>query len=118
MVNDICFNLVATVTPGKFDAFKTFIGPVVEMTKREPGCLGYELTVSSDHSTVYMFERFRDSNAIVHHIAETFSKCAKEFGELVTVTNFVIFGDPNEEVRTLLAGAGAIYTSRFDGFTR
>jgi len=118
VVKDICFNLVATVAPGKFDAFKAFIGPVVEQTKREPGCLGYELTVSDDKSTVYMLERFRDSAAIIHHITETFSKSAKEFGELVTVTNFVIFGDPNPEVRKMLEGAAAIYTSRFDGFTK
>jgi hypothetical protein len=34
------------------------------------------------------------------------------------VRSFVVYGEPEDEARTILDGFGAVYVDRFDGFTK
>lgn len=118
MADDITFNCVFQIVPGRFGEFKTLVRSMVEMSKQESGCLAYEYSVSEDNLTVHIVERYQDSDAILHHLSETFSKVAKEFDELASCSSFVIVGTASEQVQSLLAGANPIYVRNFDGFSK
>ena len=116
--NEIYWVVTVTVQPERLDDFKQVVAPLVAEAKREPGTLAYEFSVGSDRSTVHIFERYRDSNAVVSHVADTFGKFAERFLALAKVTSFVIYGAPSAEAREILAGFNPVYMTRFDGFTR
>jgi hypothetical protein len=58
------------------------------------------------------------SDAVVSHVAQTFSAFADRFSALATVASFVVHGVPAPEARKILDGFGATYMTPFDGFTR
>jgi hypothetical protein len=80
--------------------------------------LTYEYSVGDDGRTVNIFERYRDSDAFVSHVDETFAKFAERFLELASVTRFVVYGEPTAAARVKLDSFGAIYMKTFDGFRR
>ena len=117
MREDIFWVCVVKVKPENFSAFKDVVAPLVAATKKEPGCLAYEYNVTDDHCAIHIIEHYRDSAAVIAHVRRTFSKFAENFGALATVASFVVYGTPNDEARQILDGFGAVYLSRFDGFT-
>jgi quinol monooxygenase YgiN len=117
MPNDIYWTCEFRIEPSKFGEFKKVVRSVVASTERESGCLAYEYSVSGDHTVIHIIERYRDSAAVAEHL-QNFSRFAEAFNSLATVGRFQVYGDPNAEVRQMLAAAGAIYNDRFDGFTR
>jgi len=117
MSNNIYFNCIFDVKPGSFDKFKAIVNQLAALSEREEGCLAYECSANPDGSRVHMIEHFRDSAAILHHIAESFMQHADVWGELVSVSSFVVVGNPSDEVRKMLPPE-ALYVQRFDGFTK
>ena len=117
MPNNIYFNCVFDVQPGRFERFKAIVNVLAELSRKEDGCLAYECSANADGSKVHMIEHFRDSAAILHHISESFMQHAEVWGELVSVSSFVVIGKPTDEVRNLLPPE-ALYVERFDGFTK
>jgi quinol monooxygenase YgiN len=118
MREEISWVCSVTVKPGLLAEFKQVVAPLVAATKEEPGALAYEYHVGDDQSTVHIFERYRDSNAVVAHVEQTFARFAERFIALATVTGFIVYGTPNAEARKILDGFGAVYMTPFDGFTR
>jgi quinol monooxygenase YgiN len=94
------------------------VAPLVAATKQEPGALAYEYNVSDDRTTVHILEHYRDSDAVVSHVTQTFSTFAERFSALATVASFVVYGVPEPAARKILDGFGATYMTPFDGFTR
>jgi quinol monooxygenase YgiN len=117
MPEDIYFNCVFDVKSGQFDKLRTVISALAALSEKEAGCLAYECSANADRSKIYMIEHFRDSAAILHHIAESFMQHAEAWGELVSVSSFVVIGSPTDEVRNMLPPE-ALYVERFDGFTK
>jgi quinol monooxygenase YgiN len=115
---DIYWLCIFTVHPGQFEAFKAVVRPLVEMTRKEEGALAYEYNVSEDHSRIHIIEHYRDSEAVIHHVQNTFSIFAERFTALATVSSFVVYGKPNAAARKILDGFGAVYLAKFDGFTK
>ena len=118
MRDEIYWVVTVTVKPGRFAEFKQVVAPLVDATKEEPGALAYEYSVGGDQGTVHIFERYRDSNAVVAHVEQTFARFAERFMALAAVTGFVVYGTPSAEARKILDGFGAVYMTPFDGFTR
>jgi quinol monooxygenase YgiN len=106
------------VKPKQFDDFRQVVAPLVAATKQEPGALAYEYNVSEDRSTIHILEDYRDSNAVVSHVQQTFAKYADRFTALAAVDSFVVYGTPQREAREILDGFRAVYMTPFDGFTR
>ncbi|GAA3516194.1 hypothetical protein GCM10022234_09190 [Aeromicrobium panaciterrae] len=51
------------------DAFADLCRPLVEETRREPGCADYRFARSIDNSAVFeIFEEFADQEAMDHHV--------------------------------------------------
>ena len=118
MRKDIYWVCVFKVKPEHFDEFKQVVAPLVAATKQEPGALAYEYNVSDDRTTVHILEHYRDSDAVVSHVTQTFSTFAERFSALATVASFVVYGIPGPAARKILDGFGATYMTPFDGFTR
>ena len=118
MPEQIYWVLTVTVKPGQFTEFKQVVASLVAAAKKEPGTLAYEYSVGDDQSTVHIFERYRDSDAVVAHVQQTFAPFAERFTALTSVSDFVVYGTPNAEARKSLEGFGPVYMTPFDGFTR
>jgi len=118
MREEISWLVTVIVKPGQLAAFKQVVALLVAATKEEPGTLAYEYNVSDDESTVHVFERYRNSTAVVAHVEQTFAQFAERFIALATITGVVVYGSPNAEARKILDGFGAVYMTPFDGFTR
>jgi quinol monooxygenase YgiN len=104
--DDIYWVCVFKVKPEQFDDFKKLVAPLV-----------YEYNVSDDRTTIHILEHYRNSDAVVSHVQQTFAKFAERFSALATVASFVVYGVPRPEARKILDGFGAIYMTPFDGFT-
>jgi quinol monooxygenase YgiN len=118
MDKEIFWVFTLVVKPGKFTEFKNLVSDIVAATREEPGTLAYEYAVSDDQSTVHIYERYRDSDAFVVHVEQTFAGYAERFLSLVSVESLVVYGLPNAQARKALDTFNASYMTLFDGFSR
>ncbi len=59
------------VKAGKEKDFETAFRPCLAATKKEPGCISYELNRDPDHPELYvMFEKFRGIPALEDHLKQ------------------------------------------------
>jgi quinol monooxygenase YgiN len=117
--NEVYWVVTFTVPPGNMDKFKQVVARLVAATKQEPGTLEYEYTATPDNGTVDIIERYVDSDAVVHHVADNFGpNFSKEFLALVKPARFVVYGTPSAKAKEVLAGFNPIYMTPFDGFKR
>ena len=115
---EIYWIVTCAVRPNQLAEFKMVVGQLVAAAKEEAGTLAYELAVDADQSTIHIFERYRDSDAVVSHVTQTFGPFAERFLTLVKVSGFVVYGTPSAEAQKVLVGFNPVYMSLFDGFTR
>jgi hypothetical protein len=67
---------------------------------------------------LHIIEHYRDSEAVIHHVQNTFAVFEERFTALASVSSFVVYGNPNAAAREILNGFGAVYLTKFDGFTK
>ncbi len=116
---EVYWVITVAVQPAQMANFKQVVAPLVAATEKEPGAIDYEYNVGADQSTVDIYERYRDLNAVVAHVAQTFGpNFSKRFLELAKPTRFVVYGTPSAEAKKVLAGFNPVYMTPFDGFTR
>jgi quinol monooxygenase YgiN len=118
MVDDLYWVFTLDVTPGRFQDFHALVAEIVAATREEPGTLAYQYSVSADQKTVHIFERYRDSDAFVDHVEQTFGRYAERFLSMVTIASLVVYGNPNAAARKALDRFNANYMALFDGFAR
>jgi quinol monooxygenase YgiN len=118
MADDLYWVFTLNVKPGKFAEFRSLVTSIVADSHEEPGTLAYQYSVSADEKTVHIFERYRNSDAFVAHVEQTFSRHAARFLELVTIASLVVYGNPNASARKALDNFNATYMTIFDGFAR
>ena len=110
--------ITGAVEPGDLAKFKQVVAELVDETRKEAGSLDYRYSVADDQSTVNIFERYRDSDALVFHVTQTFGPYAEKFLALLKLTRLVVYGTPSTEAKNLLAAFGPVYMTEFDGFSR
>lgn len=118
MRNEIYWVVTAALEPEKYDAFKETVTPLVEATRKEPGSLAYDYSVNADHTVVHIYESYRDSQAVVTHVQDTFSQFAEAFTALVSIEGFVVYGWPDPAAKEILDGFGSVYMTPFVGYTQ
>lgn len=118
MNNNVFWLLEGAIKPGEFDNFLTVMKAMVTNTQEnEPEAIEYEWSVSENKQNCYIYERYANSAAVMNHV----QKGAELFQQLVAcvnVTSLKVFGYPNDEVRHLLGGLGAIFMTPVGGFIR
>jgi len=117
--NEIHWVATLAVPPGNMDKFKQVVTELVAASQQESGILQYEYAANGDNGTVDITERYVDSDAVIHHLADTFApRFSKEFFELAKPVRFVVYGTPSTKVKEAMAPFNPIYMTPFDGFTR
>ena len=115
---EVYWVVTLTVQPGQLAKFKTLIAALVAATQKEPGALDYRFNIADDQSNVDVFERYRDSEAVVSHVTQTFGPNAEPILAIAKPTRFVVYGTPSAEAKKVLAGFNPVYVTPFDGFSR
>lgn len=89
---------------GKIDEFKRLSAQCMEIARtKDSGTLQYDIYLNDDQSEAFVHERYRDSDALVEHIAN--------LGDLMGLMMAMgsvsgeLLGDPSEELRANLAGS-------------
>ena len=118
MKGHVSWVIELAVKDGTLDTFKELMEEMVAGTSEEPLSLGYEWYISDDESTVHIFEKYADSEAMINHVNGFLEKWAGRFLACVDVTRFVVYGDPSAPARELLAGFGPTYLGPWGGFSR
>lgn len=118
MQGQVSWVLETTVKPGQFDTFKALMEEMVEGTSTEPQTLGYEWYLGDDGSTVHIYEKYADSDAMVDHVNGFLEKWAERFMACIDVVRFTVYGEPSAAARELLAGFGPTYLGSWGGFAR
>jgi len=114
--DEIYWIVTASIEPESYDAVVTMLGPLVEATRLEPGNNAYDYSVNADHTVVHIFESYRDSEALVAHVQDTFSQFAAEFTALIPIDGFVVYGRPDPAAKEILDGFGSVYMTPFIGY--
>lgn len=118
MDRDVYWLLALEVKPGGLEGFRRLMEEMVEATRKEPGALNYEWTIGAEGKVCHILERYRDSAAVLAHLASFGAHFAKRFLDLVTPAGFTVYGAPSAEVKAALAGFGPVYMTPFGGFRR
>lgn len=119
MNNNVYWILELAVKDGELDSFRSLMSEMVDATQaNEPGTLNFEWTISEDNKHCHIYERYVDSAATMTHLTTFGEKFAERFMAAVDPTRFVVYGDPNNDVKAALTEFGAVFMSPFGGFTR
>jgi len=114
----VTFLVEVAVKDGRLDTFEQLMREMVEGTSAEPQTLAYEWYISDDGGSVYVLEKYADSDAFLSHVEGFLAKWAGRMMECVEITRFVVGGDPSTAVREILDGFGATYARPWGGFSR
>ena len=118
MVDDLYWVFTLDVKPGQLPAFRSLVTEIVAASAKEAGTLAYQYSISADQKTIHIFERYRDSQAFVSHVEQTFGGYAERFLSMVTIASLVVYGNPDAQARKALDSFNATYMTLFDGFAR
>jgi quinol monooxygenase YgiN len=107
------------INPGRFEDLKTLMADLVEATqKNEVGTLNYEWAISDDQQVCHVYERYRDSAAVLTHLESFGANFAGRLMEAVTPSRLVVYGTPSAQAKDGLAGLGPVYMAPLGGFRR
>ena len=104
MEQHVSWVIELTVKDGALDSFKELMAEMVAGTNEEPQTLAYEWYISDDERTVHIFEKYADSSSMVSHVQGFLAKWAERFTQCVDADRFVVYGNPSDEARQILAG--------------
>jgi quinol monooxygenase YgiN len=89
---------------GKLEEFKRLNAQCMEIVRtKDTGTLQYEIYFNDDQSECIVLERYRDSEALIEHLANL-----GDLGEAILSTGSVsgeLLGEPSAELRANLAGS-------------
>jgi len=115
----IALVVTGEVLPGQMDNFKQLVPKLVAAVAEEPGTLVYEFSLQPDQKTYNVMEVYQNSDATAahgKHLAST--DFLKELAQVRKITNVIVFGSPDAQVKEGLARLDPVYTSHIDGFMR
>ncbi len=119
MTENVYWLLTVDVNPGKMDDATSLMQEMVSATQdNEPGTLNYEWNFSADKSSIHLFERYANSEAIMIHLGNFGSKYAERFMQCFSPTGLSVYGKPSADVQDALAAFGPVYYSQAAGFAR
>ena len=115
---DISWLFELAINPGRFEDFKALMADTIEATQSEVDSLNYGWTISDDHQVCHVYERYRDSAAVVAHLESFGANFSVRLREAVTPVRLVVYGTPSAQVKDNLAGLGPVYMAPLGGFRR
>jgi len=117
MSTQISWLLVVAIQPGQLDLFRAVARDLIASTQNESGTLAYEWNLSEDNSVCQIYERYRDSTAMITHVTN-FGKFAERFIAACRPVRFDVYGPISAEAKALIKDFGPVYYSHLGGFSR
>ena len=102
--------LTVALTPneGQIEAFKSLAETMTEVSKNEPGTLGYEWFASADGKQFRLVETYANALAIeAHFMGPAVQVHVPNLIGCANATRMEIYGDPGPKVTEVVAGFGA-----------
>lgn len=119
MTGQVHWMLELAVKDGQLDTFRTLMEEMVAATRaNEPDTLNYEWSISDDGTTCHIYERYRDSAAVMTHLAWFGANAAQRFLAAAEPKRLVVYGTPDAAATKALDKLGAVYMKPFGGFAR
>lgn len=119
MKEQVYWMLELAIKPGQADAFQALMEEMVAAVRdNEPDTLAYDWTISGDRTVCHIFERYRNSAAVMAHLGWFGANVAQRFMAAVEPKRLVVYGSPDAAATKALDGLGAVYMKPFGGFFR
>jgi len=119
MSEQVSWRVEVAIRPENIDGFKILINEMVESTQSsEPDTLSYEWSISEDGTSAHSYETYAHSAAAMIHIDAFADNFATRFAALAEQKRLIVFGNPDDNVRSRLSQAGGILTIPINGFRR
>jgi len=119
MTATVSWTIDLDIHPDRRSEFQSLMTEMIAGTKdNEPGALDYQWYITEDGLRGQIYERYRNSEAVMEHLGNFGEKYADRFMEIMTPTRFVIYGKPSEAVRNALASFTPLYLMAAAGFSR
>ena len=103
--------------PERVADFKVLMGEMVALAETQPSTLVYEWYFNEDNSRCIINERYRDSTALIDHLAAS-GPYAERFIAAATISRLTILGDVDTATRAALEALEPSYLSIGEGFSR
>jgi quinol monooxygenase YgiN len=116
--NEVAWHVELEVRSGQLANFLALTARMVEETRNERGVLSYQRFVNDEATIIHVYERYESSDAALAHLQVFKERFAAEFSAMVSRSRFVVYGQPNDELRRVLGGLGATcYLRPFGDFS-
>jgi len=107
------------VSDAQMDEFKKIAQTMTEVSKAEPGTLGYEWFAGPDGKNFKLVETYVDAQAIeAHFMGAAVQEWVPKLAATCSVTGFEIYGDPGPKVAAMAGGFGAQFYKYWIGIER
>ena len=118
MTSYIRVNAEHAISDGKIDEFKKMAAEMIKKVEaNEPNYLSYEWFLSDDESQCYIIGLFKDSEAMMAHLANI-GEMMGPFSEIAPATRIELYGNLSDELRQAVAPFEANISEHWNGFTR
>ena len=119
MSTNVFWLLALNVKEGKSEELKKLMGEMVDATnKNEPDTLNYEWFLSDDGKICHLYERYKDSAAMLTHLKNFGENFAERFMGCLEPTGFTVYGNPDAGVKEALAAFSPVFLPPSAGFIR
>lgn len=119
MTEQVYWMLEVAIKPGQADAFRALMQEMVAAVRdNEPDTLAYDWTISSDGAVCHLFERYRNSAAVMTHLGWFGANVARRFMAAAEPKRLVVYGNPDTAATKALDRLGAVYMTPLGGFKR
>lgn len=119
MNENVYWVLELAVRPGRLNDFRNLMQEMVAAASdNEPGTLNYEWNIGDDGTACHIYVRYKDSAAVMRHMAVFGTKFTDRFMALAQITRTAVYGAPSAEVKAALAPYGPVFFAPFGGFKR
>jgi quinol monooxygenase YgiN len=116
MNSEISWHVELRIKPGQLDNFRLLTQEMIAFTRQEPGVLSYQRFICADNATIHVYERYIHSATALSHL-QAFSRAFSErFSGMVERKRFVVFGEPNAELKAVVDTFNATYCKPFGEF--
>jgi quinol monooxygenase YgiN len=108
-----------TVNEGQLDAFRSIANSLTQISKDEPGTLGYEWFAANDGKHFRLVETYADAAAVEAHFSgPAVQVWVPKLVAVCSVDGFEFYGDPGPKVTSMAGGMGAVFFPYWIGIGR
>jgi quinol monooxygenase YgiN len=108
-----------TVNDGQLDEFKSIAATLTEISKAEPGTLGYEWFAQSDGKRFRLVETYESAAAVEAHFnGPAVQVWVPKLAAICKVGGFEFYGDPGPKVTAMASSFDAVFFQYWLGIGR